>query len=221
MKGFIRDVCNFIKTLFLNKVRVNQGANIRHTLFESHIVIGHNTSIISSFIGKGTYIGDNCFFQKTRIGKYCSLGSEIRVSIGQHPTKEWVTTHPAFFSVNRQAGFSFVTANKYNENKSCQGSSFSVEIGNDVWVGDRVTLLAGVTIGDGAILAAGAVVTHDVPPYSIVGGIPARIIRYRFNEEEIQRLQSTKWWDKSDEWLIDHVEDFCDINLFFKNFHNE
>jgi acetyltransferase-like isoleucine patch superfamily enzyme len=100
----------------------------------------------------------------------------------------WLTTHPSFYSTLGQAGMTFARQNAMDENAS-------VQLGNDVWIGARSVVLDGVTVGDGAIVAAGAVVTGDVPPYAIVGGVPARIIRYRFEEAVIQELVAWRWWD--------------------------
>ena len=94
-------------------------------------------------------------------------------------------------------------------------------IGNDVWIGEGVTIKGGVTIGDGAVLAMNACVTRDVPPYAIVGGVPAKIIRYRFDNNIIQGLLSIRWWDKPEDWIIEHAPDFCDITKFINNFRNE
>lgn len=81
----------------------------------------------------------------------------------------------------------------------------SVVIGSDVWIGARAAILEGVTIGDGAVVAAGAVATKDVPPYAIVGGVPAKIIKYRFDEETIKKLLELKWWDKDMDWIVEHA----------------
>jgi len=94
-------------------------------------------------------------------------------------------------------------------------------IGNDVWIGAGATLLGkggGLTIGDGAIVGAGSVVTKDVPPYAIVGGNPARIIRYRFDEAIIRRLLALKWWDWPVERIMAAKEDFKDVNLFLEKY---
>jgi acetyltransferase-like isoleucine patch superfamily enzyme len=85
-------------------------------------------------------------------------------------------------------------------------------IGHDVWIGAKAILKTGVTIGNGAIVAAGAVVTSDVAPYSIVGGIPAKLIRYRFEPHEIAKLQAMNWWDKDLQWLIANKDNFTDIH---------
>ena len=86
--------------------------------------------------------------------------------------------------------------------------------GNDVWIGSRATILGGVTIGHGAIIAAGAVVTKDVPPYAIVGGVPAKVIKYRFNEQQIEKLLSNPWWDKPIRWIKEHSQEFKDIEVY-------
>ena len=182
-------------------------------------MINKNCKIINSKIGFGTYIGENCKFQETSIGKYCSIASNIKTYLGEHPTNKYVSTFPSFyFNTTNILGFTFYeeSQNKielYKKNKNGN----VVTIGNDVWICDGVTILDGITIGDGAIIAAGAIVTKDVPPYAIVGGIPAKIIKYRFTEDQINYLLNIKWWDNSKEWIEKHKNLFDDINAFILN----
>lgn len=180
--------------------------------------IGHRTDIANSIIGYGSYIGDDSYLRRVRVGKYCSIGNEVRILYGTHPTDKFVSTHPAFYSTLKQAGFTWVTKECFQErNYAIPEEKISVVIGNDVWIAGHVQILEGVKIGDGAIVAAGAVVTDDVPAYAIVGGVPAKIIRWRFDEEERSWLTELQWWDKDEAWIKEHAEDFCDINKLRKN----
>lgn len=139
-----------------------------------------------SYIAEGTSIGF------TNIGAFCSIGPNVSLGgLGWHPTDR-LSTHPAFYSSRLQAGTTFVAqSNEHDRAKELQHT----EVGNDVWIGAGCIVLDGVNIGDGAIVAAGAVVTKDVPPYAIVGGVPAQIIRYRFDINTISALLKWRWWD--------------------------
>lgn len=179
--------------------------------------IGRRTDIANSIIGCGSYIGNDSYLRRVKIGKYCSIGNDVHILYGTHPTDTFVSTHPAFYSTVQQAGFTWVAEEKFQErNYAIPEEKISVTIGNDVWIAGHVQILEGVKIGDGAIVAAGAVVTEDVPAYAIVGGVPARIIRWRFDEEEREWLQKFQWWNKEETWIKNHVDDFWDINKLRK-----
>lgn len=164
-------------------------------------------------LGRGTYIEEDAQLINTVIGRYCSIASHVTNIIGTHPTHKFVSTHPAFYSLSLYRGYTFSDKQKFNEYKWVDDGIANI-IGNDVWIGANVNLLQGVAIGDGAIVGANSLVIRNVPPYAIVGGVPAHIIGYRFNEDEIDYLLKCKWWDKSEKWIIEHSKEFEDINQF-------
>jgi acetyltransferase-like isoleucine patch superfamily enzyme len=186
--------------------------------FEGHNVIADDCEIASSKIGLGTYISKNSVIKMCLVGRFCSIGRNIQTGLGLHPTEGFVSSHPAFFSSQRQAGFSFVTINKFIEHKYIdEDGKYIIQIGNDVWIGNNVILMDGIRIGDGAIIAAGSIVTKDVDPYTIVAGIPAKFLRYKFSEAEIEALRKIKWWNWPFEKIRAHHQFFDDINLFLNN----
>lgn len=211
MKSIIRDIRNRLFLVNKKTVTIRRGANIAGTYFQGYNVVGVRSSVLSSSLGIGTYIGKECYLSFAEIGKFCSIGSYVRFAVGAHPTRTWVSTHPAFFSPVKQSGITFSDKVLFQE-KVFADSEHYVVIGNDVWIGDNVTILSGIKIGDGAILAAGSVVTKDVEAYSIVGGSPAKLIRYRFDKPDRDFLLSLKWWDKSMEWIRNNAKYFCNIN---------
>ncbi len=174
------------------------------TTFEGHNRIGRNSSFTGS-LGRCSYMGENCKINSD-IGRYCSIASEVCTISGRHPTVDWASTSPVFFSDDCQCGTTYVSEKLFDE------SSPKTIIGNDVWIGARVTILSGVSIGDGAIIAAGAVVTKDVEPYTIVGGVPAKPIRKRFTDEQIAALLELKWWDKDEMWIKRHAAMFAHVD---------
>jgi acetyltransferase-like isoleucine patch superfamily enzyme len=173
------------------------------------------SQLVRCFIGRGSYIGRSSLVE-VEVGRFCSLGSNIRNGYGVHPSKFFVSTHPAFYSTKEQAGFSFVKNNKFEEHKYLT-DKYRIIIGSDVWIGNDVILMDGIQIGNGAIIATGSVVTKDVLPYEIVGGIPAKHIRFRFEKEEIEFLQIIKWWNKDIIWIKENAEKFENIKHFYKS----
>lgn len=131
-----------------------------------------------------------------QIGRYCSMANNVGQLGDGHPT-DWVTSSPFTHNPQPLGGFAAYLqgagATPFHLYDFDQGSA-TIEIGNDVWIGEHALLKPGIKIGDGAIIATRAIVTHDIPPYAIVGGIPARVIRYRFPEDVVERIHATQWW---------------------------
>lgn len=207
------------KRIILHKNRNAPNIKISNTAilgvqnhFGGYNVIGNETKFVGD-IGYASYVGDRCcIFAK--IGKYCSLGNNIVVPLGDHPVGTWVSTHPAFFSTKEQCGITYVDKEKFQEQKYAE-DKYAVVIGNDVWIGSNVVIMAGVTIGDGAVIGAGAIVTKDIPPYAVAVGVPARVSKYRFKEEEIGLLLRFKWWDKDKAWIREHADQFESFDKFY------
>jgi len=150
--------------------------------------IGNGSQIVNTMIGKYTYIYESSAVC-ARIGSFCSIAPGTTIGGGKHPV-DWVSTSPVFYDGRNVLKTNFSNA-KFKEYAD-------TVIGNDVWIGSNCLIKGGVTIGDGAIIGMGSVVTHDVPPYEIWAGNPARFIRKRFDDEIISKLLEIKWWDMSD-----------------------
>lgn len=205
-------------------VVLEKGTNISaDTVFEGESVINKNCHLDGSFIGRGTYIANNSRFSRTRVGRFCSIGQNVQCGFGLHPSKIFVSTHPSFFSLEKQAGFTFVERSLFEEHRYVQTPGlerdrFQVVIGNDVWISNDVRIMDGVTIGDGAIIGLGAIVTKDVEPYSINVGLPAKRIGYRFTEDQIGFLLRFKWWEKDLNWIRNNAPLFSDIEALQRKY---
>lgn len=159
---------------------------------ESPVTIRDITLGIPTQIGAYTYISGPANLRGLKsIGRFCSIGNHVNIGPGNHPTN-WLSTSP--FQYNA-AYFDHPEIRAFGVTGLSFGGHISpVEIGNDVWIGSGVTILSGVKIGDGAIVAAGAVVTTNIPPYAIYGGVPAKLIKFRFSEDIISKLLQLEWW---------------------------
>ena len=154
-----------------------------------------NSIVINSSFDKYSFCGYNCKIINTKIGAFTSIADNVTIGVAEHPI-DWVSTSPVFYRGKDSV------KKKFSEFE--REPSKMTNIGNDVWIGENATIRAGVKVGDGSVIGMGAVVTRDVKSYEIVGGVPAKNIRYRFNEDIIEKLLESKWWDK-DEAAIKHA----------------
>ena len=184
----------------------------RRNIFGKSVTIYEGVRLYDSKIGDYSYIAHFSRVNNVDIGKFCSIGPEVLIGLGNHPVNDFVSTHPSFYSVYNASRLSFVKENLFVDKKKTR-------VGNDVWIGARAIIMDGISIGNGAIVAAGAIVTKDVPPYSIVAGVPAKILKFRFNEEMIIKLEKMKWWEFDNGSLksaIDRVGNSKNFDLFFE-----
>jgi len=178
--------------------------------FEGEAYIDRFCVIHQSKIGKYSYIGNRSNISYCQIGRYCSIASDVKIGLGIHPIY-FVSTSPIFYS-NKN-----VFRKKWTLENQEVTEYRQVIIGHDVWVGANAIIMGGVRIGNGAIIGAGAVVTKDVPPYSIVAGVPAKIIKYRFSPDIIKKIIESRWWDYSEDEMKYMSKYFADPLKFINS----
>ncbi|MBQ9532588.1 MAG: CatB-related O-acetyltransferase [Prevotella sp.] len=193
------------------------------SLFEGMNMV-HRNAYFSGRLGYGSYIGNNCHLSAD-IGRFCSIAPHVCSNGGTHPISlPFATTAPCFYSLNPQKvqnGGTFAKRQMFSEKRKIDAQHrVDVKIGNDCWIGDGAFLVGGISIGDGAVVLAHSVVTKNVPDYAIVGGVPARIIKYRYDEATIAFLKEIQWWNNSVEWFKEHWELLTDVDklkMYYKN----
>jgi acetyltransferase-like isoleucine patch superfamily enzyme len=188
-------------------LRVGWMASARRCTFGRHVTLYDHVVLDDVELGDLSYVSRGGRVANATVGRFTCIGPEVLVGLGRHPTRDFVSSHPAFYSTRGQAQLTFVDAQKFEEFRR-------VSIGNDVWIGARAIVLDGASIGDGAIVAAGAVVSGDVPPYAIVSGVPAKVVRYRFDEATIAAIHRSAWWDMDLERLRAAADAFADPAAF-------
>lgn len=218
--GKIKRILNYIylklKFLKIKGVKFNSFDCSKDIKVKEYVQIPRKVIVRNNVkIGKCTYLSSNSIIESNvEIGAYCSLAPHIHVAPGEHYTN-FISTHPVLFNPSWRKKLNIEEKESYIKN--IKKTEVKTIIGNDVWIGLNCIIMRGVKIGDGAVIAAGSVVTKDVPPYAIVGGTPAKIIKYRFNKAEIKLLLKQKWWNKP----LNSIDEMYDIKKWSDQFENK
>lgn len=192
----------------LDKIFIYLGKKIHSATLRSKRIFLKKNGLLK--IGRKTYGAEKIEFfwykgsdTKVSIGKFCSIGPNVIIILGGIHPIDWVSLYP--FRIRYQLPEAY--------EDGMPTTKGDISIGNDVWIGTGVTIMSGVQIGNGAVITSNSVVTRDVPPFSVCGGVPTKVIRNRFTEEQITNLQSIAWWDWSDEKIRESVDLLSSNNI--------
>lgn len=190
-----------------------QGTCIINSHLGTGAKVGRACNIDGLVMGRYSYCGHDCTISDCEIGAFCSISDHVYIGGAEHPI-EWVSTSPAFQLIPHS-----FPKKRFSELPVPQ--RMKTIIGNDVWIGHGATIKQGVKIGTGAIVGSNALVTKDVPPYAVVGGIPARVIKYRFDDETIRLLTETAWWDWPEDTIQKYASLFISPEAFLARINNK
>lgn len=186
MFSMIDYVKGFFKNLFNSRISIFSIVSYSAKV-DKNAYIYRGVKIKHSKVGRYSYVSHHTDVDNAEIGNFCSIADYCRIGMATH-TLNHLSTSPIFTESFNACQTKWIDE---DVNKAVFGVT---TIGNDVWIGSHALILGGVSVGDGAVIGAGAVVTKDVPPYAIVGGVPAKLIRYRFDEDTVNELLKIKWW---------------------------
>lgn len=188
-----------LKYIFYPKVSIRAVID-RTSKLSKKAKINRGARVIDSNIGEYSYVDMNSWVCIADVGKFCSIANRVNIGLGNH-TINYLSTSPIFTEKYNGTGFSWI-------NKTIAPPFKRTIIGNDVWIGFGAMVIGGVKIGDGAIIGAGSIVTKDIPPFAIAVGSPAKVIKYRFSEETIEKILQNPWWNKSEKDLKQNIIEF-------------
>ena len=199
------------KKILTKEPNIDPTSVIKTCSFGEYVEIGSNNNIQDSVIDDYSYTSENCQIIHSTIKKFVNIASYVRLNPSQHPMS-WASQHHMQY---RKEMYGF---GKDDDSFFDWRRERKVEIGNDVWIGHNVVIMGNVTIGNGAVIGSSSVVTKDIPPFAIAVGNPAKIIKFRFDQETIEALQSIAWWDWKHKKIKSSIEDFKSIELFIEKY---
>lgn len=206
MNRYLDVIINKIRSFPYN--RISFSAVILNSVIHDTCAVRPRSRVYHCRIEKYSYISRECLLQNVQIGSFCSVSEGCYIGMPSHPI-HYVSSSPVFLD-----GKNYL---RTNFSKISYDDCPITFVGSDVWIGVNVLIKAGIKIGNGAIIGAGSVVTKDVPPYAIVGGTPARIIKYRFSDEIIQAFEEKRWWESDDAELKKKAQYFDNPIELIKN----
>lgn len=192
-KRTIRKLLILLKSYWFKK-------NNKSSVFKDKTVLFDRIKITNSTVGRYTYFAGKGCINNAIIGEFCSIADNVNIGVGIHPLN-FISTHPIFYSSQTPFPYKLISE-EVLESLSTNNESEVTYIGNDVWIGINAIILDGVSIGNGAVVGAGAVITKNVPDYAIVVGIPGKIIGYR---TEVEKVDNKYWWELNDKVLVEAV----------------
>jgi len=196
----------YIWSKIFKKIR---SSAIRNSTIHQTSKVESGSSFINSEMEKHSFCGYDCDISNTTIGSFCSIASGVIIGGGMHPIN-WVGTSPVFYEGRDSVKAKFSKHKREKMKKTI--------IGHDVWIGQNVIIKQGLKIGTGSIIGMGSIVTKDIPPYSIYGGNPAKLIRERFDKETVDKLLKIEWWKFDDKKLMNYAQYFTNPDEFIGKF---
>ena len=195
----------YLASKALKKLR---GSAIKNSVIHPTSIVESGCNVVNTQMDRYSFCGYDCEIINSEIGSFCSIANGVVIGGSMHPM-EWVSTSPVFYDEKDSIKTKFHPSAKDAHKKTI--------IGHDVWIGQNVLIKQGIRIGNGAVIGMGSVVTKDVPPYSVVAGNPAKMIKMRFSDEIINKLQTVKWWCFSEDEIKNYSKYFSDPVKFLEN----